>query len=391
MTTPPEHPRRRLRALPWLFAAVTLLGLAAWLMRVDPPKPAAPKSDVSIPRGMRAEEHKRVASRRTLPPIPEVPRLPSAPRPPAQTRDPMLALLPTSADPGVGSVVVLEANAVRHSPLGQLFLDCALSERDLKELADLKEKLGFDPVEDLDRVAIFGDVLALSGHFKGAKLDALGEGVRGRPFGDGATLYETPGEAHQEYLVTWGEQLVLVGSDEAQLQRAIDRLEGRAPAGEPLIAEHETYGEVYGRFSADDLAKLLPPEQADLAARIREAAESVELHVDASSDVGIVADVVGPSGERVEDLGKTLGAALALGRLKARADGEDELAQLLDLAAVKGNEGGRFSLELALPLSLLQEKLGPCKPRTGTGDAPAPREEPRGEGRGEEPTDGAGP
>lgn len=371
-TPPPEAPRRRLRAALWLVASLVLLGLAAWLMSTEPPEPAAPRSEVSIPRGMREQERARVKTRRTLPVPIEPARAADAPRKPTPPRDPMLALLPTSADPGVGSVVVLEANAVRHSPLGQLFLDCALSERDLKELEDLKEQLGFDPVEDLDRVAMFGDVLALSGNFAGAKLATLGHGMQARPFGEGATLYEKAEDGRPEKIVAWKGQLLLLGSDEEQLQRAIDRLEGRAPPGEPLIDEYETYGEVYGRFSADDLAELLPPEQAELAARLREAAQSVELHVDASSDVGIVADVVGPSGEKVEDLGKTIGAALALGRVKARADGDDDLVQLLDLAAVRNNQGGRFSLEMALPLALLQEKMGPCKRGPGAKpEAPA--------------------
>jgi hypothetical protein len=74
----------------------------------------------------------------------------------------------------------------------------------------------------------------------------------------------------------------------------------------------------------------------------------------------MVADATGPTAADVNDLGKTLGAALSLGRLKAQSDGDEKLAELMELARVSPRDG-RFSMELALPMPLIQRQMGPCK------------------------------
>ncbi len=112
--------------------------------------------------------------------------------------------------------------------------------------------------------------------------------------------------------------------------------------------------------SAEELARILPDSQRDIAERFRSALENIELHIDASEDVAIVADANGPTAADVNDLGKTLGAALSLGRLKAQSDGDEKLAELMELARVSPRDG-RFSLELALPMPVIQRQMGPCK------------------------------
>jgi hypothetical protein len=92
--------------------------------------------------------------------------------------------------------------------------------------------------------------------------------------------------------------------------------------------------------------------------------QDVELHVDASEDVAITAEVAGGVGSEIEDLAKSLGGALSLARLKAQADGEEKLAELLDYAKIRPN-GGQFSLDLALPLDVLIRQMGPCRKDEG--------------------------
>jgi hypothetical protein len=70
--------------------------------------------------------------------------------------------------------------------------------------------------------------------------------------------------------------------------------------------------------------------------------------------------VNGPDGERVGDLGRSLGGALSLGRLKAKAEGDKDLVELLELARVSQHDG-LFTVEVALPLELLEEKLAACR------------------------------
>ena len=94
--------------------------------------------------------------------------------------------------------------------------------------------------------------------------------------------------------------------------------------------------------------------------RLAEVAENVELHVDASSDFAMTAQVKGPDEAKVTDLGKSLGGALSLARMKAQAEGEKELAQLLDFAGVKP-DGDEFRLELAVPLDVIKQQLAFCR------------------------------
>ena len=119
------------------------------------------------------------------------------------------------------------------------------------------------------------------------------------------------------------------------VKEVLEQVEGGGPDEPPVISEGSTYGEMYGVLSVEQLAQMLPPDQAELAQRLAEVAETVELHMDASSDVAMVAQVSGPDAAKVTDLGKSLGAALSLARLKAQADGKKDLAQLLDFAKVR--------------------------------------------------------
>ena len=107
---------------------------------------------------------------------------------------------------------------------------------------------------------------------------------------------------------------------------------------------------------------MFPSDEGDLAEKLRTVAQRIEVHVDTSHDVGIVADVQGVDTAQVEDLGKAVGAAMAVGRVGAQQQGEKELAELMDLAKVQP-EGDRFKLEMAIPLEMLEKQLSKCGER----------------------------
>jgi hypothetical protein len=88
-----------------------------------------------------------------------------------------------------------------------------------------------------------------------------------------------------------------------------------------------------------------------MAGLMRGAAESVELHVDAMHDVGMVADVKGADARRVDELRRMLGGVIAAQRAKAAAEGKNEAADVLDLSRVLAPSPGgtSFSVELGLP------------------------------------------
>ena len=166
----------------------------------------------------------------------------------------------------------------------------------------------------------------------------------------------------------WNNQLVMLGRTPDEVKEAIDRVEGRGPDEPSVIPEGSTYGEMYGVMSVEHLTRLLGPDQAELAQRLRDVAQNVELHVDATSDVALVAEVKGSDEDKVTDLGKSLGAALALARMRAQAEGQKDVAQLLDFANVRP-DGDSFKLEMAVPLEALKERLAFCKEERQAADA----------------------
>ncbi|HZW89962.1 MAG TPA: hypothetical protein VFF12_12845 [Myxococcaceae bacterium] len=147
----------------------------------------------------------------------------------------------------------------------------------------------------------------------------------------------------------------------------VDAVEGRGPAPRPLLTPEQSYGELYGVMSGADLARTVGGSDAWSTALV-EAASKVEVHLDARRDVALVADVSGDDARKLEDLGKSLGGALALARAQARAGGDAEAAELLSFARVSPSHGDTLSVEVALPLEVVARHLAFCR-----GDADAGR------------------
>ncbi|MCC6558509.1 MAG: hypothetical protein IT372_36695 [Polyangiaceae bacterium] len=343
----------------WLGVAGALLVLSAWLMsRGDKEKPAARPPKVAFPRSSTPRESARNQRRRTLPPLP-------APTADAEgfrmRRDPMLVALPV--DPK-RSAMVFELDALKEAPIVKIWIDCLLDEdrrrRGRGGVQGFQERYGVDPLEDVERMAISSDkVILMQGSFDGAHFDP---GVwTQRTYGEKGVIYEDPEAGRAVGL--WGDDMMIASGqpDSAEpVEDAIDRLESTDARQRSILDEHQAYGDIYGVLSPEDLSEMLPPDQGALADRIREVVEHVEVHIDASEDVAMVADVAGPGEESMEDLAKSLGAALAVGRIKAQNDGDDKLAELLDYARVKQAQGGAFSMDVALPMDVLKD-LGPCR------------------------------
>lgn len=349
----------------WLAAAMVLLALAAWLMsRGDKEKPTVRPRKIEFPRYPKPAEVERASRRRTLPPL-------SAPPPgveaPQWKRDPVLAALP--ADPK-RSAMVFEIEALKESPIMQIWLDCMLARGDERAgVARLKDRYGIDVLEDVERVATSSTgLMVLQGSFEGAKFER--ERWTTRTYGEKGILYEEKDTGR--VVATWGPDVLLVDprAEAGLVEDAIDRLESTDPTQGSILQEHQAYSDVYGVLSPDDLSRMLPSDQDNLAERIRETVERVEIHVDASEDVAVVAEVAGPAGQEMQDLSKLFGAALSMGRLNAKREDNDELAELLDHAKVETQtrrppwaskpEEQRFSVDVALPVELLKN-LGPCR------------------------------
>jgi hypothetical protein len=364
--------RRKRRV--WLGVAGLLFVLAAVLMFTGQGDTLPEeKRQVEFPRRMRGEERERADKRRTwvMPAVVDAGTV--AAREPQRPRDPVLAALPRG--PG-RTAVVIEANALRHSPIGELLLECLMRDGG-KQLDDFRKQSGVDPLKDLDRLIVTDEGMMLSGNFANANFKDLGEDAVAMDYGQGARVYEPvrapdePGRKRIDLrpsMGIWNNQLLMFGNSPDGIKAAIDRVEGRGPDEPSVIPEGSTYGEMYGVLSVEHLALLLPPEQAELAQQLKDVAQNVELHVDASSDVALVAEVRGSDAAKVTDLGKSLGAALSLARIRAQAEGQKEVAELLDFARVQP-DGETFKLEMAVPLSAIQERLAFCKEERQAADA----------------------
>jgi hypothetical protein len=267
-------------------------------------------------------------------------------------RDPLIVALPNDKKK---STVVFEIAGLRDSPVGKAWLDCLMKRDGQRGLDKFQSEFGINPIEDIERVAISSAPLMILS-VTGNKLDFDRQGFSKRTFGSQGAIYERP--PSREVFATWGDSMVLTAPNAKAIEEAIARLESGEPS-EPAIPEWSRYGDIYGSISPSELSDMMPDAQDGLVAKVREAVERVDLHVDASEDVALVADVEGPGEEDIGDLGKSFGAALSLARLKAQSDGDDKLAELLDYAAVHPR-GNRFALDVALPFDLLKE-MGPCR------------------------------
>ena len=342
----------------WLIAAGLLVIAAAWLVRIPEPRAPLARPEVEMPRRLRPEERKRMLSR-LRPPVVDA----GARR--NEVRDPMLAALSAG---GSGSGVVLEVNALRNSPLGELLLQCLAAREGRGNALEALQRMGIDPLRDVDRVGITEHGLVVSGDFRRANWQGLLGSPSGTAYGDQGqiTSVDPRADGGATLVATrWGDSLLHLGDSVEDGRRVLDAVEGRGPAPTPLLTPEQSYGELYGVMSGADLARTLAGSDAWANALV-EAASKVEVHLDARRDVALVADVSGEDARKLEDLGKTLGGALALARAQARATGDDESAELLSFAKVSPARGDALSVEVALPLEVVAKQLAFCR---GAADA----------------------
>lgn len=351
----------------WLLGALLLFGFAGWLMsRGDVPEKQEERRTVQFARHLDSDDFARRKARSALL-LPALPTPPNADpdEPPPQRRDPVLAILPRG--PGA-SAAVFEANAFRHSPVGELLVDC-MSPRAKRSLEKLKRDHGFDPLEDVDRIVAMRDGVAFSGNFSdGLFKQVASQAKRTATLGKEGRLYvvDGPGGRGQDgkepepmYLGVWRNQMAMVGSSEQGVAEAIRRLEGDGSEGPAVLGEEETYGEAYGSVAASDLVELMGKGDDPLSKELLAAAQRVKFHLDTTSDLGVVADFEGSDSQKVTDLGKSVAGGLSLLRLNAKAKGEGVMADLLDTARVRP-DGDHFRTEFGLPLSFFKERLAHC-------------------------------
>jgi hypothetical protein len=346
--------RPRRRPLAWLLAALVLLALAALVKSAcGEAQEASSRPPPEFPRAMRPTESQRMTSREVLPQRPQAGR----------HRDPVLSAL---SAPDAGMAIVFEANALRHSPVGKLLLDCLASVDGGPSPLDEIRGMGVDPLQDVDRVALGDGTVVVSGDFARAQWDSVFGAGSVEAYGDGSQIRtfgpQPDGGPNPLVVATWGNHLVLLASTRDAAMASLDRIEGRAPTGQ-LLSDDQAYGDVYGVLGGTALGELLAPAGSALASQLQGAARSLELHLDATHDVQLVATVSGDDAAQLSDLGRALGGGLATARAKALLEGDTEAAELLEYAeVVRGQK--KFDLEMAVPFEVLKSMLAFCGTRS---------------------------
>ncbi len=334
----------------WLSLALLLLGLTALVQRgcghaALPVSPLlhAPRSTAS-----------RMAQRQAL----------ASPSQPKRSDDPLLS---AAAAPGTSVVVLFEVSALRHSLAGRLLLDCLASLDEADDgpslaLGELRAQ-GLDLLQDLDRVAFVDGTVMASGDFSRVNWDTLlpfttretyGTDGHLRSFYTGATGAEVP------VFATWGTKLALMAPTRQAAMATLDRVEGRSRT-EALLSESQAYGALSGMLRGTALRFVFGPPNTPLSAHLQAAARSVEFHLDAKSDLLLVARVRGDDPGRLRALAQALTDALAQQLSEATGSRTAELLERAQMM-VRGNE---VDLEVTVPLDVLRRQLDACGQAVG--------------------------
>lgn len=341
----------------WLIVAALLLAGGAWLMRGAEPPSRPPPPPVRLPTRMNGSEHLRADNRKTWLPQAALDAGTATAPPPA--KDPVLALMPSEVK---RAAVVAEVNAILNSDLGGLMTECFFGDEGdfLRELKDA----GVDPLNQIDRVAMIDDSMVVTGDFRNSQWKRfLPQQTVKKDYGSKGEVIEVTGDdGGVQTFAVWNGQMFIAGGTEASQKQILDRLDGNAPStGTPVLNDSMAYGEVYGVIAGEMLAQMVGQQDPRLGESLRQSAKSVQLHMDVSHDVGLVADIESSDPQKTEELRRTLGSALSLARMKATAAGKTKEADLLDLARVQSAEGGNdFRLQAGVPYEYMETAFKQC-------------------------------
>jgi hypothetical protein len=250
-----------------------------------------------------------------------------------------------------------EVNAIRHSDLVEKMMRCR-GEEAMGQFAVMKDELGIDPSQDLDRVGFDDKVFAASGFFENLKVpEQLGAG---EPYGDKARVWKMPPSeqgGEPGYAARVGNDLVVMGETEAEVRAAVDRVEGRAPP-RAAIDESLAKSEIYGPLSQELIQSFLKDANDPVAQRLMDSIAGGALRMNVDEHVKISLDLRPKDAATGEDLSKAVGGAFAMMRKQAEASGDPELAWLLEQARVLPQDDGKFGIDLAVPGSFILDKMG---------------------------------
>lgn len=315
----------------------------------------------------------RQRARRPPPPAPAEPEDPvpaDAPQPrptlvlpaalPVLDRAARLDPVRRAIGPAGQGALMLDLSAIAHSDLARRMLRCRGTSL-APGLEKLRESTGLDLERDVDQIGFGGGVMAVSGRLSGLRMAPqpvetaeVGGGLLARGYGP---------EAHPDarlYVVQVDEGVMLTGAKLDALRQAVARLQGRAPATDPLPRGRQGV-DMVGRMPASMLHDALGERDDPLLQRMSSLLSEVSVSMSVGEDVAFSLDLAAPDDQTAEDLSRSVAGALSLARVEANRRGDKEMARLLAQARVLPGKGAGFGIDLALPGPQLLEMLG-CDP-----------------------------
>lgn len=254
--------------------------------------------------------------------------------------------------------MVFELKKLMETPVGEIITGC-LERSERNPFDKIEEETGVSILNDLGRLAMSENMILLEGFFPFDENAPISEGVESTVQGSAVRYTRTEADSGFGDFAIWDQSVLILGKESEPVDSALGMLSGEIPYDPSALSSIQTYGDIYGNLDVDDAADLFENE-GDMAQRIVDLVNSVEVHVDASEDVAMVATMAGSGQEAMSDLAKSLRSVLSLARFKAQMDDDEDLAELLDYASVSPS-GERFDMKLALPLEYLERHLADCK------------------------------
>ena len=270
--------------------------------------------------------------------------------------DPVLRGL--RAIPDSNGVMVLEANAIKHSWIFDALEGCI----DF-QTTDLPEGFpqDFDIMESVDRVATGDGVALVSGFFEGIDWEAaIGDPIEER---DGAKIFEA---SEGQYFAIWDDQMMVTAESREQLDDVLRGLsDPTSLPSEGGLEPGNAFGDIYGQLNGMVLKNLVPEEYQDqLTPELLESLQGVDFHVDTSQGLAMSAQVHSDNEETLKALNFVM--KLALNQAQSSAiDLADEdiavdalgLAQALKASQIGSAEDGTLNFDLALPKQVMESFL----------------------------------
>jgi hypothetical protein len=254
--------------------------------------------------------------------------------------------------PDSDGIMVVEWNALLNTPLIEKMMACQASESS-KVFNELKDGLGLDVKNDIDRIGFDNGAVVVSGFFKDIKVPE--EFGTGAAYGDSGRIFtQKDAEGAETFVTRVGDDILIIEDSLEHAKEAVDRVEGRGPT---QTAPVEEGGEIYGVLGKSMFAGFAASDDP-MQKKVAEVMQSARVRMNVDEAVSASIDATATDASQAKDLASALGAALSVARQQATAAGDNDMASLMEQARIEPKDDGTFAVDVAVTGSFLLKALG---------------------------------